>query len=385
MPDMAYGDGTITKRPDGRLQVMVMVAGRRRYAMISARLARTDPREARRQAEKAKRDLLALRDAAVNPSAQTLGDYLDAWIAGLRDAKRARIRPRTLDHYRLIVERHIKPAIGRVRLDRLTERDIQAWIDGDAGSPRTVDHHRAVLRRALNVAVRQRTLLRNPALAVDLPPIPEFRGDPLSLEEARHLLEATVGDRLGALWRLAIDAGLRLSELLGLGWEDDVDLDAGTVTPSRQLVRRGGQWGYGPPKVARQLVAVAIAPDTVAALRAHKLRQATERTADWRYFGLVFVSPDRNRDGQVGMPFHEAAVLRAFHDACDRAGIRRRRIHDLRGTSATLMRELGVAEDVRMARLGHTTQAMARHYGQAAAGLDRRASEALSDALRAAQ
>lgn len=384
MPDMAYGDGTVTKRSDGRLQVMVTVDGKRRYATIPAKLVRSDPREAKRQAEKAKRELLALRDAAVNPSAQTLGDYLDAWIASMRDAKRARIRPRTLDHYRLIVERHIKPALGRIRLDRLSERDIQRWIDGDGGSPRTIDHHRAVLRRALNVAVRQRVILRNPALAIDLPPVPEFRGDPLSIDEARRLLEATAGDRLGVLWRLAIDTGLRLSELLGLGWEDDIDLDAATVTPNRQLVRRAGEWGYGPPKAARELAAVAIAPDTVAALRAHKVRQADERRAEWCYWGLVFISPDRNRDGDVGMPFHEAAVLRAFHDACDRAGIRRRRIHDLRGTTATLMRELGVAEDVRMSRLGHTTKAMARHYGQAGSALDRRASETLSDALRAA-
>ncbi|MBA2718900.1 MAG: tyrosine-type recombinase/integrase [Chloroflexi bacterium] len=345
---------------------------------------KADPKEGKRQAEKLKRELLALRDAAVNPSAQTLGDYLEAWIVSMRDAKRSRIRPRTLDHYRLIVDRHIKPALGSIRLDRLTERHIQAWIDGDGGSPRTIDHHRAVLRRALNVAVRQRVLLRNPALAIDLPPIVEFRGDPLSLDEASRLLEASVGDRLGVLWRLAIDTGFRLSELLGLGWEDDVDLPAGTVTPNRQLVRRRGQWGYGPPKVARELLGVAIAADTVAALRAHKVRQADEREADWKYWGLVFISPDRNRDGDRGMPYHEAAVLRAFHAACDAAGIRRRRIHDLRGTTATLMRELGVAEDVRMSRLGHTTKAMARHYGQAGSALDRRAADTLGEALRTA-
>lgn len=384
MEAMAYGDGTITKRPDGRLQVMVTVDGRRRYAMIPAKLAKADPREARRQAERAKRELLALRDAAVNPSAQTLADYLDAWIASMRDTKRARVRPRTLDHYRLIVDRHIKPALGKVRLDRLTERQIQTWIDGDAGSPRTVSHHHAVLRRALNVALRQRTILRNPALAVEVPKVAEFRGDPLSIDEASRLLESSAGDRFGVLWRLAIDTGLRISELLGLGWEDDVDLDAGTITPNRQLVRRGGEWGYGPPKVARELTAVAIAPDTVAALRAHKVRQAAERKPEWKYWGLVFISPDRNRLGETGMPYHEAAVLRAFHAACDSAAIRRRRIHDLRGTTATLMRELGIAEDVRMSRLGHTTKAMARHYGQAAQGLDRRAADTLSEALRTA-
>lgn len=375
MTGVGYGDGTITRRADGRLQVMVSIDGRRRYAMIPAGLS---PKEARRRAEAKRRELLALRDAAVDPSGLTLADYLDSWIASLRDAKRARVRPRTLDHYAMIVERHIKPALGHHRLQRLTERHVQAWIDADPASPRTIDHHRAVLRRALNVAVRQRRILRNVALAVDLPPIPEFRGSPLTFAEARALLEATSTDRLGAFWRLAIDTGCREAELLGLGWEDDVDLATGTITISRQLVRRGGQWGYALPKPGRSVARIALAADTVAALAAHRRRQTSERRPDWPYFGLVFLTTR-------GEPYHAAALLREFHAACDRAGVARRRIHDLRGTSATLMRELGIPEDVRMARLGHSTTAMARHYGQAREGIDRAAAAQLGAAIRAAQ
>lgn len=382
MIDVAYGDGTITRRKDGRLQVMVTIDGRRRYALISAKVP---PAEQRRRAEKKRRELLALRDAAVDPSAQTLEAFLATWIASLRDAKRSRVRPRTLDHYELIVTRHIVPALGTHRLDRLSERHIQGWLDRDGGSPQTIAHHRAVLRRALNVAVRQRILLRNPALAVELPPIPEYSGNPLTLDEARALLEATRDDWLGPLWRLAIDAGNRVAELLGIGWEDNLDLEAGTMTVTRQLVRRGGEWGYGPTKVARSLATVALAPDTVEALRKHRTRQAAARRPEWKYWGLVFVSPNRDRGGHVGMPYHEAAILREFHAACDKAKIARRRVHDLRGSSATLMKELGVPEDIRMARLGHTTKGMARHYGQARSGVDREAANVLGEALRSAK
>jgi hypothetical protein len=138
MRDVAYGDGTITKRSDGRLQVTVNVAGKRRFAMVPARLVRTDPKAARRKAEELRRELVDKRDAGIEPSSQTLAVFLRSWIDGLRDARRQRVRPRTLDHYALIVERHIVPALGKHRLDRLSERHVQAWLDGDAGSPRTV-------------------------------------------------------------------------------------------------------------------------------------------------------------------------------------------------------------------------------------------------------
>jgi integrase len=56
-------------------------------------------------------------------------------------------------------------------------------------------------------------------------------------------------------------------------------------------------------------------------------------------------------------------------------------MHNLRHTNATIMRDMGVPEDVRMSRLGHTSTAMARHYGHATAAPDRAAADALDRAL----
>jgi integrase len=287
MRDVAYGDGTITKRSDGRLQVTVNVAGKRRFAMVPARLVRTDPKAARRKAEELRRELVDKREAGIEPSSQTLAVFLRSWIDGLRDARRQRVRPRTLDHYALIVERHIIPGLGKHRLDRLSERHVQAWLDGDAGSPRTVHHHRAVLRRALNVAVRHRLVERNVAVAVEMPDVEKFRGSPLTLDEARRLLSVTAGDRLSPLWWVAIDTGLRIGELLALGW-NHVDLEAGTLRVEGQLQRRDGRWERTPPKAARSLDVVSLSAETVAALRRHRLEQASERLPSTPYFGLVF-------------------------------------------------------------------------------------------------
>jgi integrase len=364
-PMGTHGQGSgPTQRADGRWQVSVTMPGGKRIFRY---------RPTSRQAEAELRKLVRMREADIDPAAQTLAAFLREWIAGLRDATHRRVRPRTLEHYAMIVERHIIPGFGeRLTLQQLTRRKIQAWINADRSSARTTRHHHAVLRRALNTAVGD-LIERNPALGVELPDA-DFEGHPLTIDEARALLAASAGSRFAALWWLAIDTGWRQGELLGLA-RDDVDLDAGTVGLESQLQRIDGEWVLGEPKAARTLDRVSLAPQTVDVLRRHLLTTAAERTPEWRYFGLVFVKPN-------GQPYHARDVLRAFHDACDAAGIARRRFHDLRGSSATLHRAIGTPEDVRMARMGHSTTQMARHYGRATVGIDREAADRLGEALR---
>lgn len=330
----------------------------------------------KRAAEAKRRELVDDRELEIDPSRQTLAAYLRSWIAELTDARNRRIRPTTLRHYASIVEGHIIPGLDprdRLPLSRLNERRIQAWLDASDGSARSLHHYRAVLRRALNVAVRRRHLARNPALGVELPEPDSDVGKPLTLDEAKRLLEGTQDDRLGVLWRLALVTGLRQAELLGLGWED-LDLEAGTLTVRAQIQRLGGSWVRTAPKAARGLTRIALDPGTVTALDRHRLAMATERKPSWRYHGLVFTT-------RHGTPFHGRTILGEFHEALDRAKLPRRRFHDLRATSATLMREAGVAEDARMARLGHSTTEMARHYGRASEEQDRAAVATLARRL----
>jgi len=374
MADVGYGDGTITRRKDGRLQVMVTIEGRRRYAMIPAR---GTPAEQRRLAERKRRELLALRDAAVDPSGQTLADYLGSWIGGLRDARRARIRPRTLDHYAMIVERHIIPGLDphdKLPLTRVTERRIQAWLDAEEGSARSIHHRRAVLRLALNRAVRQRLLAFNPAAgkAIELPD-PSWDGaKPLSADEAHRLLEATKDSRWHPLWRLAIVTGLRFGELMGLTWDD---IEPGFVHVTAQMQRIKGQWVRRPTKAARSLDRISIDEETQRVLDVHRQRMAAERTPEWRYFGHVFTD-------EHGEPHDHKRVLTEFKRACILAGIEPRRFHDLRHANQTILKDLGIAEDVRMARAGHSTTRMSRRYGKASERQDREAVDRLAEAIR---
>lgn len=400
MLDVEHGQGGVTRRADGRLQVAVtMLDGRRvfRYVPKDADKARQ-----RRRAERLRRELVAMRERELEPWTQTLGDYLRSWIAGLPDGRRPP-RVRTIEHYRYVVERYLVPGLGVIRLDRLTPRVVAAWVDADRS--RSAPHHFAVLRRALNVAVRQHIIASNPALAVEAPERDDYTGSPLTEAEARALMTAT--DRLAPLWRLAIDSGLRESELLGLAWDDiewgdedalalattrtdnrrDHPSPGGTgserqvteggqgarLTVRHQLYRDAAGWHLVPPKTKRD-GPIHLAPSTARALAEHKRRMAAERTPEWRYHGLVFVTPK-------GEPIARSDVLRAFHAACDAVGIARRRFHDLRGSTASILQDEGVPEHVRMARLGHVTVRMARHYAGQSDRLDQEAAMALERVL----
>ena len=101
-------------------------------------------------------------------------------------------------------------------------------------SPRTIQYTRAILRRALGQALKWGLVTRNVATLVDPPSVPRAEFRALTPQEARCFLDAVQGDRLEALYTVAVALGLRQGEALGLRWED-VDLDRGEL-------RVGARW-----------------------------------------------------------------------------------------------------------------------------------------------
>lgn len=362
-----HGAGTIVPLANGRYRIAVTMADGKRVW----RRARTE-----RQAQRVRDGLVEMRERDLDPTRQTLAGWLRSWISSLRDAKRQRLAPRTLEHYAMIVELHIIPGLdpaGKLPLSKLTASKIQAWLDASEGSARSVHHRRAVLRLALNRAVNQRLLAYNPAAgkSIELPDATWHGQQPLTAAEARALLAASEGSRWHPLWRLAIVTGLRFGELMGLTWDD---VDGQTVRVEAQMQRIGGQWVRRGTKSARQIERIEIGPKTAAVLEEHRARLAAERQPGWRYFGHVFI--DEN-----GEPYHHRTVLTAFHLACDAAGIDRRRFHDLRHGNNEIMKELDIPQDVRMARHGHSTTEMDVRYGRASQAQDRDAAERVEEAI----
>ena len=208
---------------------------------------------------------------------QNTGVFLEAW---LRDSAAPLVRPKTRVRYQELVRLHITAEIGRVPLVRLSPQHVEKMLSGIASkgaSPRTVEHCRAVLRNALHHAMRHSLVGRNVAALADAPPVPTREIASLTPGAARKILQAVRGDRLEALFTVALASGLRQSETLGLRWSD-VNVDAGTLSVQRTLQRVNGAFTFFSPKTARSRRTIAMPAPVASDLLQHMKRQLEERT-----------------------------------------------------------------------------------------------------------
>jgi integrase len=277
----------------------------------------------------------------------SVGEYLERW---LNDSVRGSVRASTHASYERQIRRYIVPAIGRIKLGKLTPAHVQHLYREmqDRGLfARTVQYTHAVVRRALKQAKRWRMVDRNVAEDVDPPRLKRDEIQPLDRDQTRRLLEAAEGDRLHAFYVVAVTAGLRPGEMLALRWSD-VDLEAGMLRINRAL--SGGE--FTTPKTPRSRRKIDLSNNACAALRAHRKRQLEEQMKKaglWKDHGLVFPSA-------VGTPLSHRNVVRSFKALLRRAGLPiSTRLYDLRHTCATLLLSRNVHPKYVQEPLGHAS------------------------------
>jgi integrase len=200
----------------------------------------------------------------------------------------------------------------------------------------------------------------------------------LSPEQARALLETAEGDRLEALYVLALSTGMRQGELLGLRWRN-VDLDGGSLQVRATLQRTRDGFTFSEPKTARSCRQVTLTKQAVEALRGHRSRQVEERLqmgGAWEDNGLVFAN-------EVGRPIEAGNLIRrSFHPLLERAGLPKGRFHDLRHTAATLALGKGVHPKIVAEMLGHSQIAVTLDlYSHVTPTMQRQAADALEAVL----
>lgn len=340
-----HGEGTIHHRSDGRwvaTEDLGWVNGKRKRKSVYGK-TRREVAEKLARIQKDKREGFPLGD-----DRQDMAQFLTNWLTGAKPT----IGPATWMRYEQYVRCHALPAIGSVRLTALSAQHLQElYADRLAAglSPTTVKHLHRVISRALSQAVRQGLVARNVASLVDPPKTPRHKMQTLSSEQARVLLAAARGDRLEAVYVLALSTGMRQGEILGLRWSD-VDLDQQRLQIRGTLQHRDGQLVVGEPKTASSRRQVVLSTTAIDALRRHRSAQAEERLR----LGEGWVDSDFVFTNQLGGPI-DAGNLRSreFQPLLERAGLPKIRFHDLRHTAATLLLGEGVHPKIVSEMLGH--------------------------------
>ncbi len=349
-------------------------------------------RQVIRKMNKIKDDLE--RHGDLPTAGQTLEQWLNVWYESIASKK---IRPKTAATYRTLLERHIIPTIGKVRLDTLTPahvRRVEAAIVGKGLSSTTAAQAHRILAVALRYAQREGRVTRNAATLTDAPRRAVRNLGILTAADGIKVLHTVAGDRLGSRWAAALLTGGRQGELLGierdrvgetldlswqlqrLSWEHGCKKPCGakrgSECPDRMITapadweRRyltGGLWLSRPKSAAGWRIIPLVDP-----LREIIARRVEAAAGEPNPFGLLWTSDPKHVPGRDtlypldGSPIDPAHDNRAWHDVLTRAGVGQVRLHDARHTTASLLLDAGVSEPVMMKILGHSSVTVTRGY-----------------------
>jgi integrase len=297
----------------GEWWIFINHKGRRRSKKIG------DKRTANTVARKAKERLAAGDLGMLKAKTPTIAKYGGQWLL----SPHHEWADGTRDNYGSAFTKHIKPALGKKRLDEVGRKEVKAFI----GSLKQKDLSKGrielivqTLRNIFNEAIDDQLLSANPCDRVGKYNKGRRKGkiNPLTADEVTTMLEnahKTLTFTLYSLFLLAVMSGLRIGEILALEW-NDFDFDERTVDVTKN-------WDYtrqkmGPPKNNKPR-RVDLPPVVVDTLRELITKQKVVTLKE------VFVD-------DKGKRLKHKPVYRALHKIAPR----KIRIHDLRHTYATL-------------------------------------------------
>jgi integrase len=255
------------------------------------------------------------------------------------------LAPTTQRTYRRDLWTYVLPRFGSVRLGRLSPEEIEMWLNDELAkglAPSSVHRHYRTLRRVLQTAVEKDRLLTNPCDRVRPPKVPKTEMAVLTWEQATALADVH-GERYRTLIYVAIDTGMRWSELVGLR-RGKVDVGRRKIRVVEQLIQLDdGSWIRRPTKTDSGTRTV-----TVSGAVAGMLAEHLDRFVGPEPGALVFANA-------AGQPLaHSSFQTHHFKKAQLAAGVRCR-FHDLRHTSVALAIADGAHPKAIQVRMGHSS------------------------------
>jgi len=310
----------------------------------------------------------------------TLKQWFETWLAEYCGDKKYL----TVKQYRSMAETHIYPALGAVKLAKLTSPQIQKFYnelgrtgktvrerDEETGemaerqeplSAKTIRNIHGILSKCLNTAIDQGVIRNNPTERVTVPKVIKQEIQPLTEEQQRAFLKAIEGHPLERLYTVILFTGLREGEAIGLTW-DCIDFSKRNMKVYRQLQKRpvkDGGYTFAPLKNDR-IRNITLAPYVLTMLENQKKDQEARQKAlgelwqGWKdeeekKTALVFTN-------EQGGHLSVVTVYNTFKALVTEIGAPACRVHDLRHTFAVNSLQSGDDFKTVQDNLGHATAA----------------------------
>lgn len=285
--------------------------------------------------EELMRFVISVKDKVSPTSSITLINYSQKW---LDEYAKPKLSLKTIQGYKDYLNNRIIPYFGNIKLKDIKAYNIQQFLNSLTNELSTcsIKKYKALLSVMLNTAVKWQIIDFNPCIYVDLPKgqnnkvIPVF----LTKEEANTLLNCLHIEDLKyqIIVRLALQCGMRRSEIVGLTW-NDIDFTNNTININKTLSYLKGQG---------QIVA-------------NTKNESSKRIiyANEDLIRLICTLP-KNSNFLFNKE-HIDDITKWFNRFLKRHNLKHMRFHDLRHTHATLLISNGVNMKTVSTRLGHSS------------------------------
>lgn len=285
------------------------------------------------------------------------------------DIMKPLLSPATAAFYKQQIDGYIIPALGHLKLKDIKTAHVQAYIQQLVALPKatragerngsetialaTVRRYLTVLQSIFKHAVKLGIIPETPAKAekLTLPKAQAPKIEIFSKSEAAEMLAYLENEPLEfqTLIQLAIFTGARRGELVALKFSD-VDFEQSKITIERAAVRlKGKPVQIKPPKdyEVRTVTVNRECLDLIERLREEKAQQAARIGTQWHIGGDWLFT---KWNGEIMNP---QTPTKQFDKFLKKNGLRHRKFHSLRHTSATLLLYGGINVKQVQTRLGH--------------------------------
>lgn len=374
----SYGTGSLVERPAGSgkwsyryVEGLDPATGKIRRRTVTIRA------KSKTAAQTQARKILADADAnaAATGTSATVEQLLAEWMHFQSTRGRS---PTTLMGYHSLIDHHIKPALGSIKIGDLTAHHLDSLYSKctqEGRSPRTVMNIHRVISASFNQGVRWGWLEKNPALRATLPAVGPIKIESPSPEQARQLIAACQerSDVLGAFVFLAAVTGCRRGEVAALRWSS---FHNGVLVIGQSAYSVKGDAGIKSTKSGRERIVHLdpVVQTWLAYWRARCENQAKEWEVDLDIDAFIISSrPDGSRFVNLDL------MSREVRKVANHLGMKSIHLHSLRHFAATELLAAGISARDAAEMLGHADPSLTlRIYAHATADRQKAAARVLA-------
>ena len=358
------------KKPNWQWRFEIMIAGKKKSFSKSGFKTKAEAEEAGTKAF-----LEYTQGKETKPANIAFSELLEQWLKVYVDQE---LRPNSQIYYRQLARNHINPALGNYKIVALDPMIIQEFVNSLRETnlrPRTIQSISGIVKRTLDYAVKIHYLPFNPAQYVRNPRTEHNRGkkETISKEDVERIFRRfPEKDKWNIPLMIGFHAGLRISEVFGLTWEN-IDFENAYINVEKQLQLFDSNWCFTDTKTTTSARRVKIGSTLLNALQREFDRQEKRKAAYGEFYACYTIEEKLLPNGETAhmiVPYNKEDIrlicvdqqgkmltTKRFIDCANsikkELGIKFN-FHMLRHTHATILAESGANPKNIQLRLGHS-------------------------------